>query len=78
MSLTIAEAKKWITSDGTEHTTRAMAVHWVHLNDLLDRLVRDDRDRNQAQDLINDIDNHRKEFRAYFDACDAMERAATR
>lgn len=72
----ITKFTKWRTEDGIEHSTQEMAEQHILNEELLDRLVRDDRTRDQAQDLLNDLTNYRKELRRWLDACDAMERAS--
>lgn len=72
----IKKVEVWETSDGVKHTTHEMALQHLANEELLDLLVRDDRTRDQAQDLLNDIGNYRKGLRAWLDACDAMERAS--
>lgn len=74
--ITIRKVEAWETSDGVKHSTHEMALQHLANTELLDLLVRDDRTRDQAQDLLNDIGNYRKELRAWLDACDAMERAS--
>lgn len=60
MSVTIRWIEKWRTNN----------------DEVLAILTRDDRTRYQAQELLNELSNHRKELRAWLDACDAMEKAA--
>lgn len=76
--LTISHEKIWKTSDGITHSTHEMAVQHIANEAMLDRLERDDRSRNAAQDILNDLGNYRRELREWLDAADAMEKAALR
>jgi hypothetical protein len=72
----IEKITKWRTSDGVEHSTQEMAEQYLLNDELLGCLARNDRTWDQAQDLLNDLSNYRKELRAWLDACDAMEKAS--
>ncbi len=75
--ITVTKFEKWRTSDGLEHSTEEMAHYHILNEELLDVLTRNDRHtRNEAQDILNDLSNYRKELGRWLDACDAMEKAA--
>lgn len=78
MSLIISKIEKWLTSDGVEHTTKEMAEQHVINDEFVASLIRDDRTRDQAQDLVNEISGRRDILRRWLYACDAMEKASLR
>lgn len=82
----IKKITKWQTSDGTEHSSKAMADQFILTTELVSILADqrpwargDDLDpKHTAHDVLNTLSSYRTKVREWLDACDAMEKAALR
>jgi hypothetical protein len=75
--ITASKIEKWRTSDGMEHTTREMAHQHIAFVDLSDLLSERMSLFDDPTAIVNFMWDHRVSVRAYLDACDAMEMAAS-
>lgn len=67
---------KYTTPDGAEHTTIEMAEQYLLNSEMAAFLGARMAHGDDAQDIMNIISGNRQRFRAWLDACDAMEKAA--